>query len=933
MVDYITELFFDGVWNDITPDVRNSDPIKISRGRKDWASETDPATCALKLNNGASRAAMGVSGRYSPRNPRSDLFGKIGRNTPLRVRYGTPTAQVARIIGDSQGYAETTSDAITGPNVDVDLRLDIDPDSWDFEGNQAVFFGNVINGGPETGCYLFLEEDRTLRFVWSDDGDNLENALSTAALPILSGRNTIRVTLDGNNGAGGNTAAFYYGDDIDAGPWTQIGADVTQAGTSQVWNASVPIRVGSIDSNDPLQSLAPGGRLHGFQYRSSIGGTAMIDVDFTGIDPSATSFTDGDGNVWMLSGVYPEVDPVFRFTGEISKWPVKWDLSGADVWIPITASGILRRLQRGTKPLRSALFRSISGASTVAYWPCEEGSEATRFYSGKPGDSSSLTFTTGQVSPANDDSLPASDPLPTVADGTIFGDVPAYPVDDVQRVASLVKLPTAGFASNKLIFRFLTSGTAARFDIFSIAGDDIRIDVFDETGASIFSNTITSAAFELYGQFAMFALQLRQDGADILSTLSVTRPGDTNFTTSSSTITGQTFGRFTKVFLGSTNDMEGSTFGHCFILTGDNASLFFDTIRGSLRAWSGDTSMGRMARLGFEEGIPVGFLGEAGDTETMGPQRSKRLVELMLEAPASDLGVFTDRTEGRALFYRSRADLYTQTPALTLDYADGIISDPFDPVDDDQSIRNEVTVVRDLGASVTAVQETGSLSIEDPPDGVGKYDVQQTISLDTDERLPEQAAWRLHLGTVDESRFPVLRLDLRNPRASLLIDDVLAVREGDIIKIDNPPAWLPGGPYLLLVEGIEEEKTKATHVIEFNCSPGSAWTVGSAADDAEDPGPDEPKRADTALTISAGATTSTATSITFTTVSGPFWTTSADDLPFDVMFGGERMRVTAITAPSGSDQTFTVVRSINGVVKVHAAATTMSLYQPSITAL
>src|SRR3990167_4277260 len=86
MVDYITELLVDGVWQNITPDVRDSDAITMERGRRDWATDADPSTLSLRLNNGESRVAAGVQGRYSPRNPRSDLFGKIGRNTPIRVR-------------------------------------------------------------------------------------------------------------------------------------------------------------------------------------------------------------------------------------------------------------------------------------------------------------------------------------------------------------------------------------------------------------------------------------------------------------------------------------------------------------------------------------------------------------------------------------------------------------------------------------------------------------------------------------------------------------------------------------------------------------------------------------------------------------------------------------------------------------------------------
>src|SRR3546814_7809430 len=35
---------------------------------------------------------------------------------------------------------------------------------------------------------------------------------------------------------------------------------------------------------------------------------------------------------------------------------------------------------------------------------------------------------------------------------------------------------------------------------------------------------------------------------------------------------------------------------------------------------------------------------------------------------------------------------------------------------------------------------------------------------------------------------------------------ILAVMEGDIIRVTNPPVWLPGGPYELLVEARSEER-------------------------------------------------------------------------------------------------------------------------------
>src|SRR3546814_9946178 len=87
------------------------------------------------------------------------------------------------------------------------------------------------------------------------------------------------------------------------------------------------------------------------------------------------------------------------------------------------------------------------------------------------------------------------------------------------------------------------------------------------------------------------------------------------------------------------------------------------------------------------------------------------------------------------------------------------------------------------------------------------------------------SSYLLHLGTIDEARFPEITLNLRNDRAAALEAAILAVTEGDIIRVTNPPVWLPGGPYELLVEAIREEKSAVTHEITFTCSPGSAWSA------------------------------------------------------------------------------------------------------------
>ena len=74
------------------------------------------------------------------------------------------------------------------------------------------------------------------------------------------------------------------------------------------------------------------------------------------------------------------------------------------------------------------------------------------------------------------------------------------------------------------------------------------------------------------------------------------------------------------------------------------------------------------------------------------------------------------------------------------------------------------------------------------------------------------------------------------------------------------------------------------------------------------------------------------TSLSVVTTLGPRWTTNPDDLPLDIDVAGERMRVTAISG-TGTTQTFTVERSVNGVVKSHPVGVPVQLADPSYTIL
>lgn len=118
----------------------------------------------------------------------------------------------------------------------------------------------------------------------------------------------------------------------------------------------------------------------------------------------------------------------YRFWGELSALPPRWDVTGSDVYVSVTASGLMRRI-RQSKSAGSALHRyysSLSGTSNApaAWWACEDNSAATSFASGVSGGST-MTWT-GTPSLASDTSCAGADALPQLKGSVWTGSVGSF---------------------------------------------------------------------------------------------------------------------------------------------------------------------------------------------------------------------------------------------------------------------------------------------------------------------------------------------------------------------------------------------------------------------------------------------------------------------------------------------------------------------------
>ncbi|MFH8797049.1 hypothetical protein [Streptomyces sp. NPDC017941] len=864
-LDIRTDLQLAGVWTNISGDVYVRDPKAIDVGRRDQGARTDPGKLSLTINN--------RDGRYSPRNPVSPLYGLIGRNT--RVRVSVPgTVRYLDLTGNSDSLASTPDAAALDITGDLDLRIEAEA-SWYAPG------AHTLIGKWETAAdqrsYLLQLTDGLLYFTYSTDGSLATDSFHSRALPALPRRAALRATLDVDNGAGGRTVRFYWAESL-AGPWTQFGTTSTLTGTIALHSGTAPLTVGPTDLTLTAPRRPIEGRVYAAEVRSGIDGTVVANPDFTAQAPGASGFTDAAGRVWALTAAAAISDREPRFVGEIAAWPSEWQPDGSDVWTPVEAAGILRRYGQGSKPLDSTLRRRIPSGNPRAYWPLEEAREATRAYSPVPGVRPAAV--TGIEFAAND-TLPSSRALPRLgAAGTLSAVVPAHASTGQWQVECVYtaddKIPPATGEWAEVI-GISTTGTVRRW-VIGMRNGSARIWGYDASGNDIiFLAPIVGS--DVFHGWVRLRLWARQSGGSVEWQLSFQDVGG-DAGAVGNTLTGTT-GAVTAVTATWGPLTEGWAIGHLSVLRTANSGLY----NGSDNGYAGESAWARMLRLATEENIPIGRIAGPLTPERVGAQRPETLLSLLEAAADVDGGLLLEDHSRIGLIYRDRSTLYTQEPALTLDYTAAGLAHPLVPVDDDAAVRNDVTITREGGSSARAALEAGPLSVQDPPDGIGLYDTSETLALDDDVQPEAHAHWHLHLGTYDGARFPAVSVMLH--KAPHLIPAVLALREGDVLRLTNLPPWVSYNDIDLIVQGWQETLDLQRWTITFNCSPAGPWMTAKA---------DHPVygKVGTDGSALASGVDAAATTLSVATTAGPAWTTDPVEMPILIDIGGERMSVTAI---------------------------------------
>lgn len=908
----------------------NRDPITIVRG-KAGEGIAGPSQANVTLNN--------TGGVFSPRNPNSPIARQFGRNTPIRVGVVRDPASLGMVVNGA-GRAQANDTAALSITGDIDIRVDLEITSGLYEdasfdlASKFAFFTNQL------GWSFYFIAGRLRLNWWATAGAPPTLQAESSVDVTGSGRRAVRVTLDVDNGAAGNTATFYTAPTL-AGPWTQLGTTIVQAGTTSFFDNAIPVRVGAAAATTAYSHGHSEATFYGFELRNGIGGAVVASPDFTTqpLDPvpfASSSFADAQGNTWTFNGG-PDAARIWygkvwtRFAGEVAEWPPRWDPSHSDKYVPITANGILRRLGQGNAPVKTGLRDFILRSDNVdalAFYVPLEGAEGTT-YSLNLAPSNQYLRTrffpwsfTGAVKPVytyGKDMGAAwigsgMELNATSDDAAMFGDVVTgdqnVAFDMVWQSPSLGVL-TINLADYSGMQWSLVLDTPTNDGTLQVSFDDPAVGPIGFLTAGPFTELQDANLHHL-------RFQLTKDGAD--TDFAVYIDGELR---SSGSMAGYVLNGWAQFDLRYTRYVNQTVMNIAHIACWANASAaqipaIADTVAAAF-GYSGETAAERIERVCDEGGIPLTIIGDPAASTVMGPQAAESRLKAIRDAEQTDFGILTESREEVALLYRTRVSMYAQDPAVTVDYAAKVVAPPFEPTDDDESTRNDVTASRRDGGSYQLALTTGPMSVLEPPAGIGQYEDEITVNVQTDAQLPGAASWWLTLGTLDAARFPSVTFNLGAQEIQddpALLEAILSLEVGDRLPITNITAADIPDDVDLIVLGSTETISNAAWTITFNCAPGEPYQVAKF---------DTARFDHHGCTLGAGIDTDDVSIQLVSTAPDSRWTTDVSMFPFDLNIEGERVTCTGITG-AASPQTGAIVRSVNGVVSSHLAGATVKLW-------
>lgn len=957
--DIEAEFYIDGSYvstysgNDLTHRVRggnNEGSIRISRGVADYQAGISPQTAQFTLNN--------ADGLFTDDNPNSPLFEKFGQNTRARlgVKSGGTWGEYLRLpdyVGqpDTVQYAYTVDKASLDITSDIDIRVEFSP--LYTRGRQSLLAGKWLAAGNQRSWLLFTQPDGGFKLWTSPDG-TLTNALSNTTIPVVDenvSRMAVRVTLDVNDGAGNRVYTYYTAETI-AGPWTSF-ATGTIAGTTSLFSSTADLEIGTSGSGSQVFVGANtfSGKIHALELYSGIAGTLVADFKPDGKGLETTTWADScaSPNTWLLTGseVRLASDRV-RVAGEITATPIDWDKTGNDVWCSMSLAGLLARYSTNKAPLRGCVYRYYRLKTDLTdYWPCEDSDGATSAASavtnGKAGQIFGCTF-----GPAvGIDGATGMLTLDTANSSFARFGVGVQPsATGVTTQVFFFRLAALPSGSTTFATTFIGNGGTAKKLYFAISSTSYTFTFVDATNATVSSASVGFGATPLNQTIGM-SVRMTQEGGNVRWETAWFVVGTATFYTHTGggTTFAGTCGQFARINF-SVPDANLAGAQICHVVLTHGADLI-NTLAVSdvSAAFNGETFGARAKRLTGEEGIFFQWRGDLDDTLPVGPQPADTLYNILAQGQQVAGGILTDARDIIGLEYVTQRFLGNRR-GLELSYSSNQIVDVPMPVSDLRYLVNDFTASRVNGSSARYEANDGRRkNVNDPPTGVGRWELSGSFNAYTDTQLPLLASQKVFFGTWEERRIPNLGIALHRSQINgsvTLLRDVIALDLGDPVTLTGlSTSPLPPNDLAMLTFGYTEQISNKLWSLTENTVPAGPFQVPILGDYSDR----EPRMDvdDSTHTVLKSALTSSATSFVIKTDASSsrsvkVWVDSTnfpDEIgggeTIDVNIGGERITLSNIGTPTltggFNEQTCTVsARSVNGITKAHSAGDSVELW-------
>jgi len=836
-------------WKNATALVRAQQAVHITRGTPDERGKPDPARCQFTLEN--------TDGKFTPRNPRSAYVDYLGMNVPTRVRTDAGTASTLPSVRD-----ETETTTGNGTTITVDCPTTAEGDIllvFHAYGSAAQFTPTIDGIGWRR--LVFFEEPEAYTAGGSAPYKNVVvwykrvTAVAEDATFTLRQAGTYhgRVVALAIQDAGGfipmidwGKTATAAGDDAIQGNIAVLPVRGLQLYTAIKWG-NVTIAQDGVVYTD-VASVAGGVNQPTvcIVSDSENDNEPWMNPDYTSTDPSrtigpqASTVFDNDPFDFTAGINLIAADDVrYRAWAEVSGWPQKWTEDGVDATVAVDAGGILQRYAK--EPDRSPFERTCLGKHRHLYadMPTDTSVFDVRYdgmFAAWPlrGDLDVIGLG-GVGRTLNNASLDYGAMLSPGGNGV---------TPTVTGVVDAIALPFVGF--NVSDDSHNNIGFAFRFESGTTAASHVRVkcNLYSYTaGGQDLSIDVTAAA----STFTVTASRVRQDtGASATigtATLNRNPVDDYHRVWFEWIVTGATYrlvvdGRPVATGTWTANVGAGSPWGEILIWSDISIGQFQAYHRISVsdypaqwhdlwpatRGHIGETGAERIHRLCREERLsPEAYADPHENRNRLGAQPTGNLADQLADAALADGGILYESVNRLGIAYRPRTDLYW-SDVIELTYTDGDLLESPEPLEDDQTILNQVTYTGD-GASYSETETAGGRGTI----RAGVYAVSGEISTFHRTMLAQRSSWDLYLGTLDEPRYRTLTFNLRQMEANghtTLAQSLREAKLGDRIRITSLPVWIPPGPVDLLIQGVDETMTNFDHIITFNTRPATPYMPG-----------------------------------------------------------------------------------------------------------